>query len=78
MKFVSLPNLIANRDIVKELLLHLCTVKNISENLNDIWLGGEKREAMIRDYEELRSLLGTSDAPMLTAQTIYSELTDNV
>lgn len=73
-KFVSLPNLIANRDIVKELLLHLCTVKNISENLNDIWLGGEKREAMIRDYEELRSLLGTSDAPMLTAQTIYSEL----
>lgn len=77
-KFVSLPNLIANRDIVKELLLHLCTVKNISENLNDIWLGGEKREAMIRDYEELRSLLGTSDAPMLTAQTIYSELTDNV
>lgn len=77
-KFVSLPNLIANRDIVKELLLHLCTVKNISENLNDIWLGGEKREVMIRDYEELRSLLGTSDAPMLTAQTIYSELTDNV
>lgn len=77
-KFVSLPNLIANRDIVKELLLHLCTVKNISENINDIWLGGEKREAMIRDYEELRSLLGTSDAPMLTAQTIYSELTDNV
>lgn len=77
-KFVSLPNLIANRDIVKELLLHLCTVKNISENLNDIWLGGEKREAMIRDYEDLRSLLGTSDAPMLTAQTIYSELTDNV
>ena len=77
-KFVSLPNLIANRDIVKELLLHLCTVKNISENLNDIWLGGEKREAMIRDYEELRCLLGTSDAPMLTAQTIYSELTDNV
>lgn len=77
-KFVSLPNLIANRDIVKELLLHLCTVKNISENLNDIWLGGEKREAMIRDYEDLRSLLGTSDAPMLTAQTIYSKLTDNV
>ena len=77
-KFVSLPNLIANRDIVKELLLHLCTVKNISENLNDIWLGGEKREAMIRDYEELRSLLGTSAAPMLTPQTIYSELIDNV
>lgn len=77
-KFVSLPNLIANREIVKELLLHLCTVKNISENLNDIWLGGDKREAMIRDYVELRSLLGTSDAPMLTAQAIYSELTDNV
>lgn len=76
-KFVSLPNLIVNREIVKELLLHLCTVENISENLNEIWLGGKSRDAMIKDYEELRSLLGQTEAPMLTAQTVYSELTNN-
>ena len=57
-KFVSLPNLIANRDIVMELLLHLCTVKNISENLYDIsdWI--DAHQVII---EDLAMLIGIID-----------------
>lgn len=73
-KYVSLPNLILNREIVKELLLHLCTVENITSELKSVWVGGDKREAMLNDYNALRTVLGNSNAPQVAAHEIVKRL----
>lgn len=73
-QFVSLPNLICGREIVKELLLHLCTVDSLSAALADILPGGSHHSALLADYAHLRSLLGTNNAPQTAAQIISHQI----
>ena len=73
-KFVSLPNLICGREIVKELLLHLCTVEFLSDALSAILPGGIHHSDLLADYAALRTLLGTNNAPKTAAQIICLEL----
>lgn len=73
-QFVSLPNLICGREIVKELLLHLCTVDSLSAALADILPGGSHHSDLLADYAHLRTLLGTNNAPQTAAQIIFRQL----
>ena len=72
--YVSLVNLIANREVVKELVADTFSVENIRRELEAILPGGSKREAMLNDYEEIHRLLGESDAPEKAANIMINLL----
>lgn len=76
-KFVSLPNLIVDREIVPELLLHQCTPANVADKLKSILPGGDRRDQQIKDYALMKERLGDIDAAMLTASLIIEELNDD-
>lgn len=72
--FVSLPNLIAGREIVKELLLDRCNEETVSRELSAILPGTVGRDEMLRGYARMRGLLGHSDAASRAATSILSDL----
>ena len=72
--YVSLVNLIANREVVKELVANTFSVEAIREELEPLLPGGSKREAMLNDYEEIHRLLGESDAPEKAANIMINLL----
>ena len=61
-KYVSLVNLIANREVVRELVAETFSVDNIRCELEAILPNGAKRQQMLSDYEEVHRLLGDSKA----------------
>lgn len=73
-KYVSLPNLIMDDNIVPELLLHQCTSDNISAQLSRIVSGGSGRTEMLDGYKELRRRLGNNNAADTTARIIYDDM----
>ncbi len=72
--FVSLPNLIGNREIVKELLMHHCTVDNVDRELSEILPGAPRHQKMIDDYRDMRRVLGDSHAADNTALAIIDDI----
>ena len=72
--FVSLPNLIPGREIVRELLLHLCTPDAMASELQRLLPGGAGRDRQLADYRQLRTILGSEDAPTNAASAIISDL----
>ena len=74
--YVSLVNLIANREVVKELVADTFSVDNIRRELETILPGGSKREEMLKDYEEIHRLLGESDAPKKAARVMIDTLNE--
>lgn len=73
-KWVSLPNLIADKEIVPEMLVHLCTVDGVAAELEKILPGTPGRDEMLRGYARMRGRLGTSQAPQRAAMAILSDL----
>ena len=61
-RYVSLVNLIADREVVRELVAETFSVDNIRKELEAILPGGAKREKMLRDYDEVHQRLGDSHA----------------
>lgn len=72
-KYVSLVNLIANREVVRELVADSFTVDNIRGELSKI-LDGPERRKMLDGYDEIWNILGDSKAPENTANIMYSIL----
>jgi lipid-A-disaccharide synthase len=72
-KYISLVNLVADREVVRELVADSFSVENIRSELYKI-LEGPAREAMLTGYEEVRRRLGDLCAPEETARIIYSLL----
>ena len=62
-RFVSLVNLIADREVVRELVADTFSVENIRQELERILPGGDQRQHMLADYEEVHRCLGESHAP---------------
>mgnify|MGYP003531980581 CR=1 FL=1 len=62
-KYISLVNLIADKEIVKELFADRFSVSNISEELGRILPSGDGRQNMLDDYEEVYKKLGDTIAP---------------
>ncbi|MDE6278235.1 MAG: lipid-A-disaccharide synthase [Muribaculaceae bacterium] len=71
-KFVTLPNLIADREIIPELLLHNCTADRASEELAKLLrLDAPAREAQLEGFKEIRRILGPKNAPETAASEIF-------
>jgi len=61
-KYISLVNLIADREVVPELVADSFTVENIDRHLRAI-LEGPAREAQLKGYQEVQRCLGNDCAP---------------
>ncbi|MDE7149571.1 MAG: lipid-A-disaccharide synthase, partial [Bacteroidales bacterium] len=61
-RFISLVNLIMDREVVKELLQHDLTEGNIVAELGKLLKNPKIREKQLFDYEELRDRLGQEGA----------------
>ena len=73
-KYVSLVNLIADREVVNELVAETFSVDNIRRELEAILPGGPKRQQMLDDYEEVHRRLGDSEAPDRAAELMIELL----
>lgn len=69
-RFISLVNLIADDEIVPELVADSFSVENIRRHLAHILTGGEDRARMIQRYTIVRERLGTAVAPDNAARTM--------
>lgn len=65
-KYISLVNLIADREVVRELLQDDLTGDNLRNNLRKI-LEGPERALILQQYDEIRRELGTAGASKRTA-----------
>lgn len=60
--WVSLVNIIAQREVVVELLAHNYTLERTKEELDRIVADGERRREMLRAYDEIIGVLGEAGA----------------
>ncbi len=72
--FVSLPNLIAGKPVVAELLMHHCNPAEIAAELKKILPGTSGRGEMLKGYGEINAALGGSRAACVAADVIVSDL----
>lgn len=70
-KYISLVNLIMDKEIVKELIQKELNTENLVEELKKI-LEGQEREKMLRNYELLREKLGGKGASEHAAEIIVN------
>jgi lipid-A-disaccharide synthase len=61
-KYTSLVNLVADREVVPELIQDDATPENIANTMKAIWPGSKGREAMLKGLEEVRKKLGEGGA----------------
>ena len=73
-KYVSLVNLIAGRELVTELVADQFNVEAIRQELEKILPGGAERQRMLDDYEEIHRRLGESEAPDTAAEIMINLL----
>lgn len=67
-KYISLVNLVADREIVQELVADRMTHENIVKCLGDILPCGTGRQHMLDDYAKMNRILGSSGASKRAAQ----------
>ena len=74
-RFISLVNLVANREVVRELVAADMCVENIKTELEGLLpADGEKRAAMLREYSRMVDILGEPGASERAAQKIVALL----
>lgn len=75
LKFISLVNLIMDREVVTELIQHDFNEKNLEKELVKI-LDDKHREQLFLDYFELEKKLGGKGASEKTAALIYNSISN--
>ena len=73
-RFISLVNLIADKEIVQELLADRFSIRNIANELYRILPGQSARECMLTDYQLVRQRLGNEIAPDNAARIMVEKL----
>ena len=73
-KYISLVNLIAGKEVVTELVADGMTVSNLKAELKKILPGGERRENMLACYDNLIAVLGNPGASERAAEKIVASL----
>jgi lipid-A-disaccharide synthase len=73
LKFISLVNLIMDKEVVKELIQDQLITKNLISEL-DLILKGEQRDQILEQYNELEQKLGGTGASKKTAELIFNEV----
>ena len=74
MRYISLVNLIANKEVVKELVADGMTVENVRRELGLLLPSKQQRAIMLEEYEKMVHRLGEPGAPANAAHLIYSYL----
>lgn len=72
-QFISLVNLIMDKEVVKELIQNDLSYKNLKHEL-ELILNTPKRDSILREYAQLRQKLGGAGASARTAELIVSDL----
>ena len=75
-RFISLVNLIADKEIVQELLADRFSIRNIANELYRLLPGQPSRDRMLSDYQLVRDRLGNEAAPDNAARIIVEKLTN--
>jgi lipid-A-disaccharide synthase len=73
--FVSLVNLIAGREVVKELLQYDLTKENLQTELTKITINTETRNAQLEGYAEIKNILGEAGASERAGALVVKEIT---
>ena len=72
--YISLVNLIANAEVVPELVADTFSEANLREHLRAILPGGAGRQTMLDGYERMAQVLGHNNAPDEAARIMLSLL----
>lgn len=75
--YISLVNLISGEEVVPELVAEQMTAKNVRQHLAFILPGGSAREAQLKGYERMASILGGPGAPERAAKIIMNFTNNN-
>jgi lipid-A-disaccharide synthase len=73
--YISLVNLVMNKEVIKELIQYDMTVENITNELEQILNNDVYRNTMLNNFEEMRNILGGKGASKRTAEIIIKSLT---
>lgn len=73
LKFISLVNLIMNKEVVKELIQHDLTVQNLTVELNELLTNGDRQQQIKKDYSDLKNLLSKGGNASANAAKIICE-----
>lgn len=77
LNWVSLVNIILNKEAVKELLQVHFTRKKLVAEMNEILHNPQHLQQIMNDYQELRNKLGKPGASKQAAEAIYKKLTQS-
>lgn len=73
--YISLVNLIADQEVVPELIADGMTVRNLQSHIQQLLPGGEARQKQLEGYQLMEEKLGQPGAPAHTAARILAFLT---
>lgn len=73
-KYISLVNLIAGKEVVSELVQYSLNRKNLAAELESILISGKNRARILADYSMVREILGPAGASGRVAEDIIREL----
>jgi len=73
-KYISLINLILDREVVTELIQYDCTPERLEKELSLIIKGGSKRASIEEGYAEIKNMLGLGGASEKVAQSLLKTI----
>ena len=73
-KYISLVNLVADKEVVKELVADTMTVDNIRQEVHSLLFDSAYRQHMLDEYDRMIQILGPADASGRAAKAMYSLL----
>lgn len=72
--YISLVNLIANKEVVKELFAKFFSVENIHDETEKLLFDSRYRQKMLDEYQLIQDILGKENASEKAAKLIYTRL----
>jgi lipid-A-disaccharide synthase len=73
-KYLGMPNVLANREVVREFIQHEATPRAIAGALTPLLDEGEARRKMIFEFDEIVGKLGHGGASERAARVIHQEI----
>ena len=73
-RFISLVNIIAGKEVVRELVAHLFTQQQVEKELHALLLDEQARKDVLDGYQLIRNALGRNSAARNAAQLIVESL----
>ncbi len=74
LRYISLVNILAGKEVVRELIQHQLTTKNLLKAMEEIIYNTDFRQEQLGNYAAIRDSLGEQKASIYTAQSIVKHL----